>query len=101
MTFGAVAVVAILAGLGPIADGDIYWHLAAGRWMIEHRALVRADPFTVSGLGRPWLDVHWLFQLGAAALYQGAGFIGLIAAKAGVLAAAAVLFTWSAERAGG
>ena len=95
--FGGVAVVAILVALGPIADGDIYWHVAAGRWMFEHRALLRVDPFTVSAAGRAWIDVHWLFQLGVAALQGRAGFLGLMVAKAVAVAGAAVLLTRAAS----
>ncbi|HEY8925948.1 MAG TPA: hypothetical protein VIU64_16300, partial [Polyangia bacterium] len=91
----------ILVSLGPIADGDIYWHLAAGRWMVEHRALLRVDPFTVSAGGRAWIDVHWLFQLAVAAWHGWTGFVGLMVAKAALIAGAAVLLTRAAERAAG
>ena len=58
LVFGGGAAVAFLAALGPIADGDIYWHLAAGRRMLQDHALLRVDPFTLSAAGRPWIDVH-------------------------------------------
>jgi len=101
VTFGAVAVVAVLVAIGPIADGDIYWHLAAGRWMLGHRALLRVDPFTVSAGGWAWVDVHWLFQLAVAVWHAWTGFAGLMVAKAGAVAGAAVLLTRAAERAAG
>ena len=59
-----------IVALGPIADGDIYWHLAAGAEMWRRHDLLRADPFTVSAAGRAWIDVHWLFQLAAAAIHR-------------------------------
>ncbi|HEX2659447.1 MAG TPA: hypothetical protein VHU40_14285 [Polyangia bacterium] len=101
LVYVAVATVAFLAALAPISDGDIYWHLAAGRWMWRAHALVRTDPFTISAAGRPWVDVHWLFQLGVAAAERGLGLVGLTVLKACVVAGAAVIFTRTAERSGG
>jgi len=69
--------------------------------MVAHRTLLRADPFTVSAGGRPWIDVHWLFQVGAAVWHGWTGFVGLMVAKAAAVAGAAVLLTRAAERAAG
>lgn len=99
--FTAVAVGVALVALGPIADGDIYWHVAAGDEMWRRHALLRTDPFTISASGRAWIDVHWLFQLTVAALHHAFGFRGLAVAKALVVAAGAVLGTRAAEQGGG
>jgi hypothetical protein len=101
LVFAAVAIGAALVALGPIADGDIYWHLAAGAEMWRRGALLRFDPFTISAGGRAWVDVHWLFQLAAAGIHHAFGFAGLAAAKALIVAAGAALLTWTAERGGG
>jgi len=101
LIFGGVATVSVLAALGPVSDGDIYWHLAAGRWMLHQRAFLRADPFTLSAYGRPWTDVHWLFQIGATLVHRVAGFQGLTALKAALVAATALIMTRVAERSGG
>ena len=97
----ALAAGAFVIALGPISDGDIYWHLAAGRAMVAHHALLRTDPFTLSAAGRPWIDVHWLFQLGAWAVYRMAGFPGLALVKAALLAATAVILARAAAKQGG
>jgi hypothetical protein len=99
--FSAVAVGAFVVSLGPISDGDIYWHLAAGREILHQRALLRFDPFTLSAAGRPWVDVHWLFQIGAYALYALSGFTGLAIAKAALVAGGATLLVRMAENSGG
>jgi len=101
LLFSAVAVGAFVVSLGPISDGDIYWHLAAGREILHQRALLRFDPFTLSAAGRPWADVHWLFQLGAYALYALSGFTGLAIAKATLVAGGAMLLVRVAEHSGG
>src|SRR3954463_3102007 len=74
-----VAVVA--AGLTPVADGDIFWHLAAGRRMVETGPFLRPDPFSLSAAGRPWIDVHWLFQLGTYAVHALGGLRALVVGK--------------------
>lgn len=100
-TFTALAIGAFLVALGPISDGDIYWHLSAGREMVARHALLRTDPFTLSAAGRPWIDVHWLFQLAAWAAYRLTGFRGLAIGKAVLVAVTAVVLTSTAERMGG
>ncbi len=99
--FGAVAVGAALIALGPIADGDVYWHVAAGHEMWRRGALLRTDPFTLSAAGRPWIDVHWLFQLAVAGVHGAFGLVGLAVVKALAVAAGATLATRAAERGGG
>jgi hypothetical protein len=101
LVFAAVAVGAFIIAFGPVSDGDIYWHLAAGREMVRQRMLLYADPFTVSAAGRTWIDVHWLFQLGAFAVHSAFGFAGLATAKALLVAGGAAILTWAAERSGG
>ena len=92
---------AFVTALGPISDGDIFWHLAAGREMVRRLDWIRTDPFTLSAAGRPWPDVHWLFQLGAFAIYQWAGLAGLVIAKALLVASGAVLLGRAVARVGG
>ena len=78
-------------GIAPSADGDIWWHLAAGREMVLRGALLFSDPFSVSALGRPWVDVHWLFQLASYAVYCGFGLAGLVWAKCLIIGLSALL----------
>src|SRR3954470_6274298 len=72
-------------GLSPSADGDIWWHLAAGREMVTRGGLLFSDPFSVSAAGRPWVDVHWLFQLAVFGLHRAFGLAGLVWAKCALL----------------
>ncbi len=92
---------AFIVGLAPIADGDIFWHLAAGREMVHRHAWLRTDPFTLSAAGRAWIDVHWLFQLGAYAIYVFAGLAGLVVVKAALVATGAVVLARTVARAEG
>jgi len=89
---------AAATGLSPSADGDIWWHLAAGREMVARGALLFADPFSVSAGGRPWVDVHWLFQLAVFVVHRAFGLAGLVWAKCALLGLGAALLYLAVEQ---
>ncbi len=71
-------------------DGDTFWHLAAGRWMIAHGAVPGADPFSFTFVGRPWVAHEWLTEVAMAGAWLAAGWGGvmlLTGLAAGALAA--------------
>jgi hypothetical protein len=88
---GLLFVAAAAMGIAPVSDGDIWWHLAAGREMLARGQLLFSDPFSVGASGRPWADVHWLFQLAAYAVHRHFGLAGLVWAKCLIVGAGAVL----------
>jgi hypothetical protein len=61
-----------------IFDPDIWWHLQAGKWMVEHGALPVTDPFSAYGEGKPWVAYSWLFEVGMYGLIQAFGEVGII-----------------------
>lgn len=60
----------------PISNPDLPWHLSAGRFIVEHHALPRADFLSWTKLGQPWMDFEWAVQL----LYYGLHVLGGAAA---------------------
>ena len=92
---GTVAV-AFLFGLFPLFDFDLWGHLAAARLIRETGEVPGVDPFLWGASGRPWIDLYWLFQLGAGALYALGGASLLVLAKA-TLAALAVALSLAAR----
>ena len=68
-------------------DPDTYWHLAAGRWMLEHGAVPQTDPFSHSMPGAAWTAHEWLSELVLAGIYQVAAWAGLTIATALVFGA--------------
>lgn len=95
-TFGAswpllIAFVALLAVLGidrfnVLADPDTYWHLATGRWILEHGAVPKTDPFSHSMPGTPWIAHEWLSALVLTGVFRIAGWAGLVVLTALVFA---------------
>jgi hypothetical protein len=71
-----------------LRDGDTFWHLAAGRWILEHGAVPTVDPFSSTMRGAPWTASEWLSEV-LLALAQAAGGWNLVVALTGLAFAAA------------
>ncbi len=70
----------VAAGFFEILNTGIGWHLASGRWMVEHRTVLTSNPFTLGADGAPWLNHEWLFQVAVALIERlgaGPGLVGL------------------------
>ena len=74
-----------------ITDGDIFWHLAAGREIIARRAILFTDPFAYTLPAQPWIDVHWLFQVIVYLFERTGGLRLLLAVKMAVVSGAVFL----------
>ena len=61
-----------------VQDPDLGWHLRAGEWMLDHRAVPLTDPFSAYGQDRPWVAYSWLFEVFVAGLYRRLGPISVI-----------------------
>jgi hypothetical protein len=96
----AIGAAGLVAGVFPIFESDLFWHLAAGRWMLEHGAIPRVDPFRFTSGGAPWVDHEWLFQVVVHAVERAAGLDGLIALRAAALGGFALLLSHHARAAG-
>ncbi len=84
----------LLATLVPIAlqkpmlnsDGDLARHLRHGRYMLEHGELIRADPFSFTRPGAPFIGFEYGSQL-LYALAERVGGLPGVAILAGLLIA--------------
>jgi len=59
-------------------DGDTYWHLAAGTWILDHRAVPHVDPFSFTHAGQPWVPHEWLSEVVMTLVWRAAGWTGLV-----------------------
>jgi hypothetical protein len=66
-----------LAAIAPIRSHDLFWHLATGRWIVEHRALPVMDPFTIASDRVEWINGSWLAQIFAYGLHAVTGTTAL------------------------
>lgn len=54
----------VLGGFRPMMDNvDLGWHVAQGRWMVEHAAFYRQDALNYPNLGHAVIDEYPLFQV--------------------------------------
>jgi tetratricopeptide (TPR) repeat protein len=60
-----------------LAEVDLFWHLLAGRQILAEGRVPFVDSFTYTSAGRPWTDLHWMFQVAVALVHRAAGFAGL------------------------
>jgi len=73
----------------PLADGDIWWHLASAKEMMQTKQLLFQDPFTFTTNNGPWINVHWLYQLLIYTIYKLSGYWGILLGHAILWASAA------------
>jgi len=54
----------VASGFQPVMNNvDLGWHVAQGRWMVEHAAIYRHDVLNYPNLGHPVIDEYPLFQV--------------------------------------
>lgn len=63
---------AILA-LRRVDDFDTWWHLAAGRWIAQHRTLPYTDVLSFTVPDHRWINLQWLYDLELYGLYAVGG----------------------------
>ena len=86
--FALVGLLILAFSIRKISSLDVWWHLAAGRWIWEHGQVPKVDVFSHTAAGQPWIDVHWLFQVLAYLTASWLGLAGLTILKALVFLAA-------------
>jgi hypothetical protein len=96
----AAALAGLALGLFEIANTSIGWHLASGDWILANRAFLYSDPFSFTSGGAAWVDHEWLFQVTVSIAYSLAGPAGLVALRALVVAALAVMLVLIGTRSG-
>jgi hypothetical protein len=67
-------------------DGDTYMHIAAGNWIIQHRAVPSVDPFSYTFAGAPWVAHEWLSEVVMAIAYRLGGWSGMLILSGAALA---------------
>ena len=76
-------------------DGDTWWHLAAGGWMLDHQAVLRRDVFSFTFAGQPWDAQEWLSEVLMALAFRTGSWNGLHLLFGFALAATAAIVAGS------
>lgn len=78
-------VLVFLLGLFPLADTDFWWHLRTGDLIRETGQVPRQDPYLFGGAAeKPWIDLHWIFQVLLSVGYQAGGVPMLTVCKSAI-----------------
>ena len=95
-----LACLALASGLSPITNYDYWWHLKTGALILEAKEVPRADPFSFTAKGEPWVDHEWLFQVASYLGHVALGPAVLVALKALFVLGLALLMAHHARREG-
>jgi hypothetical protein len=82
----AIALPALAALVATLPTVDLAYNLRAGAGILDGRGIPALDTWTFTSAGRPWLDQQWGAQAILAAIYAAAGWTGLAAFRAVLVA---------------
>lgn len=88
---GLLPVAAALLATFPLHNNDLWWHLAAGKWIWQHHAIPRDDIFSWTHFLGAWVDNEWLWELLTYVVWQIGGNVALIVVRALVFASLVLL----------
>ncbi|HEX3606717.1 MAG TPA: hypothetical protein VH134_12390 [Candidatus Dormibacteraeota bacterium] len=71
----AALLLAAVPCLDVLGDPDVWWHLRAGRWMLDHLAVPHQELFTYTAAGAPWTAHEWLAEVAFAGLAAAGGLL--------------------------
>jgi hypothetical protein len=94
------ALLGLRVGLQRLADNSGFTHLATGIRMVSGGivpAIPRADPYTFTAAGRPWVVQSWLASAGVGWVYRLFGEHGVTVLRGLATGALAALIVWMAQ----
>ncbi|MEE8312299.1 MAG: hypothetical protein V3R77_08580 [Candidatus Binatia bacterium] len=66
----SVLAVAASLALRRLDDFDTWWHLAAGRWIVENGRVPGTDTLSYTVPDHPWINLQWLYDVLLYGLYS-------------------------------
>jgi hypothetical protein len=76
-----------------LRDGDTFWHIAAGQWIIKHGAVPSQDPFSHSMPAAAWTAHEWVSEILLATAHAAGGWTLVVAMSALAIAVTIALLT--------
>ncbi|MFA0782578.1 MAG: hypothetical protein YYHSYBAR_000969, partial [Candidatus Fervidibacter sacchari] len=72
-----LSLVIVFATAHPVLDPDMWWHLAVGDAILQHRSVYFVDPLSFTN-PKVWVNSQWLTEAFFAAFYRrgGGGGVG-------------------------
>src|SRR5690242_9225050 len=94
----AIFVLVAFKSVAPIRSYDFFWHLATGRWIVEHHSIPRFDPLSLAAANVPWINGEWLYEVALYGVDRVAGFHGITLINTLFVAALFTLAFWFSSR---
>lgn len=66
----------LMPGTDGRADGDFWWHLLYGQWVLQHHAVAQVDWLSWTKEGQPYAVTQWLGQVLIAVGWEAGGWRG-------------------------
>ncbi len=70
--------------LSPPQDADMWWHLSAGKAMVEQGKILTTDIFSYTRSGSAWTNAFWLSDILLYLAFKVGGFAGVTILSAGI-----------------
>jgi len=77
-----LAILYFTLGFHPIWDIDVFWHIEAGAWILDHLALPTTDIFSAVDSERGWITFQWLYEVLVYGFDRAVGLVGVRALHA-------------------
>ena len=86
-----VATVCAALALRRLDDFDTWWHLASGRWIVEHGEVPHTDTLSYTVPDHAWINLQWLYDVALYGMYQLGGDDVLVLGAAAMFVATAII----------
>jgi len=90
----------VWTALEPVGATDLYWLMAAGRWIVGHREIPQIDVFSYTYAGAPWTNQEWLTQILFWELFEHGGGTAVALFRIVTTTAIVCLAAWLGVRRG-
>jgi hypothetical protein len=84
-----------------VLDLDIWWHLKAGDWIVQHRAVPHTGLFSWTAADRPWVAYSWGYEVLMSRAYAWFGLVGVGVYGTLLTLGVAYFIYWMARRLSG
>jgi len=62
---------------GSVVDPDIWWHLRNAEYLFQHHQFPRADMYSFTVAGHPWINHEWLSEIPYYLAWRAGGLSGI------------------------
>jgi len=70
---------------GSVVDPDIWWHLRNAEYLFQHHQFPRADMYSFTVAGHPWINHEWLSEIPYYLAWRAGGLSGINAVMFAVI----------------